>query len=369
MKKLKHLLFLGLVINSSFLFSQKPEWQYFSMNGNECQTFITKGNSRIMVPPYCFLSDGKPYIGPLTIAFKEYKDQVDFILGGLSLRYEINGSLKTLQSGGMFEIDIKLKDKSAKVLEIASTKKVTVKFAIDPKFDVAGLEPFYFDPATKKWVKTTRFGSAKEGNDNVPDNTNDLWQDDPKSVKFQDIEQRNDNDQDGGCYFVSMRRNSDPNSVYDSMICPPDYNPLDSKYADYLSNQAFKTMQIDKMGLYNYDKIFNEEDNVLMFVNLTGKGGKPLDLKGKMYVVYKLSNSVIYYYKDDLATKFSLLPRTDISIFIFNEDGTVSRVPDYFWKNFDAKRMKNKTINLPFEDIKLVTLTKDEFASITGLKH
>jgi hypothetical protein len=270
----------------------------------------------------------------------------------------------------MFEIDIKSKDKSAKLLELAPNKKITVKFAIDPKFDVAGLEPFYFDPATKKWVKTTRYGNTKEGNEIVSDNSNDLWQDDPKIVKFQDAQQFYDGDQEGGCYIISIARDpSDPYSTIDTMICPPEYNPLDSKYANYLSDQAFKTMQIDKMGLYNYDKIFNEENNVPMFVNLTTKGGKSFDLKGKMYVVYKISNSVIYYYKDDLASKFSLLPRTDISIFIYSEDGTISRVPDSFWNNFDAKRLKGKTINLPFETIKLATLTKDEFASITGLKH
>ena len=128
MKNLRFSITLGFVITTIVSFSQTVDWQYFKMNGNECQIFITKGNSRIIVPANCFWLNGKPYQGPLTLAFKEYKDQADFILGGLTLRYEVNGKLNTLQSGGMFEIDIKTE--SAKTLSFAPQKTVVVKFAI-----------------------------------------------------------------------------------------------------------------------------------------------------------------------------------------------------------------------------------------------
>jgi hypothetical protein len=61
------------------------------------------------------------------------------------------------------------------------------------------------------------------------------------------------------------------------------------------------------------------------------------------------------------------LPRNDIKIFVYNADGTISRVPDSFWKNFDARLMRGKTIELPFETLKLARLTKEEFAKYAGL--
>ena len=355
------------MIHSFFSVSQNVEWQYFNMNGNECQVFITKGNSRIIVPPNCFWLNGQPYPGPLKIAFKEYKDQIDFIMGDLSLRYEINGSFKTLQSGGMFEIDIKTNSEPPQSLSYAPQKTITVKFAIDPKFDVAGLEPFYFDPNTKKWVKNTRYGKTAESNQPVSDRQSDLWQDDPATLGFNNNPEYDGDDPYGGCYTIQITRPGDPDVLIDSLICLQGYNPLDSRYAGYLSDQAFKTMQIDKMGLFNYDKIFDDETNVPMFVKLKTRDGNPFELTDRLYVVYKVSNSVIYYTKEELAEKFTLLPRKDIRIFVYNADGSISKVPDSFWKNFDARLWRGKTIELPFETLKLARLSKEEFAKATGL--
>ena len=365
MKKFRIIFSIGLITISFMSFSQAVAWQFFKMNGNECQIFITKGNSRIIVPANCFWLDEKPNSGSLTIAFKEYKDQADFILGGLTLRYEVNGKLNTLQSGGMFEIDIKTE--SAKTLSFAPKKTVVVKFAIDPRFDVAGLEPFYFDPATKRWIKNTRFGKITESNQAISDNQTDLWQDDPLVAQFNRDPEMDGDNQDGGCYIIQVPDPKNPDKMVDTLICPVLYSPLDSRYNSYLSDQAFKTMQIDKMGLFNYDKIFKDENNVPMFVKLKTKDGKPFELTDRLYVVYKVSNSVIYYSKDELAEKFSLLPRNDIKIFVYNSDGTISRVPDSFWKNFDARLMRGKTIELPFETLKLARLTKEEFAKYAGL--
>ena len=365
MKNLRNIISLGLIISSFVSFSQTVNWQYFKMNGNECHIFITKGNSRIILPANCFWLDGKPYQGPLTIAFKEYKDQADFILGGLTLRYEVNGKLNTLQSGGMFEIDIKTESNMA--LYYAPKKTVTVKFAIDPRFDMAGLETFYFDPTTKRWVKNTRFGKIVESNQPISDNQTDLWQDDPLVAQFNRDPEMDGDNQDGECYIIQVPDPNNPSKMVDTLICPVPYNPLDSRYYSYLSDQAFKTMQIDKMGLFNYDKIFNDENNVPMFVKLKTKDGKPFELTDRLYVVYKVSNSVIYYTKEELAEKFTLLPRNDIKIFVYNADGTISRVPYSFWKNFDARLMRGKTIELPFETLKLARLTKEEFAKYAGL--
>lgn len=356
-------IFFCLIINYSF--SQYNDWQYFEMNGNECKIFITKGNSRIIVPSNCFIQNGKVYTGKVKIKFKEYKDQTDFILGELELRYDINGKLSYLQSGGMFEIYITTSNKNAKKLDFAENKKVTVKFAIDPDFDVAGLESFYFDSKTEKWRKQTRFGNDKRSNIPLADNKNELWQDDPRIVsKDGDIEIKDDND----CYVISVADRNNPGGYVDTLICPGVYSILDNRYNQYLSDQAYKTMQIDKMGLYNYDKIFEEDNTIPLFVNLKTKDGKKLEISDRLFVVYKNSNSVIYYYKQEIDSNFKLIPRNDIVIFVYGSDGTIYKVPDSFWTNIDLRTMRGKTLDLVFEKLKLATISKEQFAAVTGLK-
>jgi hypothetical protein len=353
--------FLFSIIHVS-VFAQGVTWQYFYMLGNDCQVFTTTGNSRIKVPANCFLLNGKPYQGEVMIAFKEYKDQVDFILGNLNLRYQVNGKSATLQSGGMFEFLATTNTQPALPLTFATPKKVTIKFAVDSRFNVPGLEPYFFDSNSGNWVKNTRYGQSF--NRRVTDDPSSLWQEEvilPPSNR--------DPEMDGDlldCYTIQIIDRNDPFKMIDSLICTQN-NPLDNRYDNYLSKEAYKTMQIDQMGLYNYDKIFDEENTIPMFVNLITKDGKPFELTNKLYVVYKTTNTVIYYTQAELADKFSLLPRTDIKIFCYGEDGSISKVPDSFWKGFDAKKYRGKTLELPFESLNLARLTKAEFAKFTGL--
>lgn len=345
------------------------DWEYFTMKGSECRIFTTRDQSRLIVPSNCFQISGKPYSGDLRISYRSYKDQADFILGDLNLRYEYDGTFRNLQSGGMFEIYVHAADKSAKPLTYAVNKKITIKFAIDPKFDVAGLEPFYFDPQTKKWRKTTRYGKTEEGNKTVSDKPQDLWQDDPRLADFANDDQwQRDDNFDGGCYTLSIPDRLDPTRLIDTVICPQNNNDLDYRYNNYLADQAYKTMQIDNMGLYNFDKIFNEENSVPMFVDLRTLDGKPFDLTDKLYVVYKNSNSVIYYYKQELDSNFSLIPRNDIKIFVRHTDGSISRVPENYMNNVQVATLRGKTLTLKFEKIKPSTLSKEAFAQAVGLK-
>lgn len=365
MKLYKSIFTTLLCLLIKFSFSQYSDWQYFDMNGNECKIFVTKGNSRLIVPANCFEYNGKIYKGKLTIAYREYKDQADFILGGLDLRYTVNGKLRYMQSGGMFEIIVTKENKKGKELLFAANKTVIVKFAIDPDFDVAGLEPFYYDRKTSNWKKITRYGNDDRSNKPVSDNNSDLWQDNPGIIASNG--DFNDN-RDADCYYISVVDKNDPTRFIDSLICPGVYSILDNRYNQYLTDQAFKTMQIDKMGLYNYDKIFEEDNSIPLFVKLKTKDGKKLEITDKLYVVYKNSNTVLYFNPVDIDSNFKLIPRNDIVLFVYNNDGTIYKVPDNFWTSIDLKTMRNKTIEIPFEKLKLATISKEQFASVTGIK-
>ncbi|NUM31914.1 MAG: hypothetical protein HUU47_06285 [Bacteroidetes bacterium] len=365
MKTYKSVYTIVFCLITIFSFSQSKNSQFFEMQGNECKIFITKGNSRIIVPSNCFTLDGKPYNGKIKITFREYKDQIDFILGGLDMRYIVNGKLNYLQSGGMFEIFVNAENNTKSELSFAQNKTITVKFAIDKKFDVAGLEPFYYDKKLKKWTKITRFGNDSKSNKPISDNQEDLWQDDPRIITQDGGDFYNgDND----CYTILVADKNDPSKFVDSLICPGNYSILDSRYNQYLDDQAFKTMQIDMMGLYNYDKIFNEENSIPLFVNLKTKDGKKLEITDRLFVVYKNSNSTIYYYQHDIDSNFKLIPRNDIKVFVYNADGTIYKVPDDFWNNIEIKTLRGKKIDLVFEKLKMSTISKEQFALVTGIK-
>lgn len=349
------------------VFATKPGPETFNMHSDECRVFFTKGKSRISVPSGCFSYNEKTYSGPVIIKFTEYKDQVDFIRAGLTLRYDFGGKLHTLQSGGMFKIEA-FNASTGLPLQCLNGKKITVKFAIDPRFNTAGLEPFYFDPGSEKWIKMTRFANSSQGNTIVSEDNSSLWQDDPRSI-IDEISGNSGDDISGtDCYTIQIPSADDPSLFIDTLICPEVTNILDSRYSAYLSDQNFKTMQIDRMGLFNYDKIFDDENSVPLFVKLKEKTGTELRLTGTLYVVYKTSNSVIYYQNDDLAEKFSLIPRNDIRLFIINEDGSMLKVPDSFWESLNIRSLRGKTIELTFEKVTPATLSKEDFAKATGLQ-
>ncbi|MCB9251425.1 MAG: hypothetical protein H6605_03105 [Flavobacteriales bacterium] len=363
-KSIKIYLLLSAVLCMNFLLKAQ-EWQEFRMKGNECRTFITNGNSRIIVQAGTFIEDQNKYTGPITILFKEYKDQVDFILAGLDLKYEINGNKGYLQSGGMFEIKFEVKDKPSGRISIDKSKPVTVKLAIDKRFDAAGLEPFQFDANKKKWIKNTRFGQSGNSNRSLPDDEQKLWQDDPITQEFQNGDLDGYDDE---CYTIQIPvGKDDPVSFKDTLICPGQRNNLDDRYTDFLSDQVFKTMQISEMGLYNFDKIFKEDNAVPMFVDLKNEKGDPIELTDKLYVVYKSSNTVIYYTSADLKDNFKLIPRDDVKIFIVQEDGSLYKFPENKLKRTDILKNRDKILELKLDKVKMTTLTKEAFAMATGL--
>ncbi len=130
-------------------------------------------------------------------------------------------------------------------------------------------------------------------------------------------------------------------------------------------DQSFKTINADKMQLYNCDRILNEETvPIVADFNLDGYNQK---LNSDIFVVYKKRNAVLTYHPTQFASDFKLLPNEDFTIFTFSKDGKIAVLDNKFTADFDVKLNKNKKVVFPMKVFAKLPQTKQELAKLTGL--
>lgn len=85
---------------------------------------LTGTSTFLIIPPDAFETvNGKPYFGPVTITYREFKNPLDIFLSGIPMGYDSAGKKELFQSAGMFDIDAKannmpLKLKKGKNIEV-----------------------------------------------------------------------------------------------------------------------------------------------------------------------------------------------------------------------------------------------------------
>ena len=233
---MKSLLLFGcfFVLQISFSKNSIPETPFsdYTFEAKECKV-IQHHQSRIFVQPYTFYLDGKLYEGKVNLKYREFVDQLDIILNHIPMNYAENDKHHVLESGGMFEL---MAYGNGKLLSFAPNKKIQVQLA--SKFDVTGGETFVLNKKTNNWEKATSFGALADANQKPTDNKQDLWGDNVWQDGQWSDEIMNDT---GGIVRVSTVNGNTPLSY------------------EELRNQSFKTINADKMELYNCDKILNEQ--------------------------------------------------------------------------------------------------------------
>ena len=216
--------------------SETPFTDY-KFDAKECKV-ITHHKSRILIPSYTFYLDGKLYEGEVNLKYREFTDQLDIVLNNIPMNYAANDKTHVLESGGMFEL---YAYGNGKLLSFANDKKVSVQLAT--KFDIAGGETFKLNPTTKNWEKKTLFANVADANVQLPIDKKDMW---------------NDNlwqDEVGQSDEVYMDTSKD---LSGKMAVVRLYSST-SNNAEEMREQAFKTMNIDEMGIYNCDKILDDK--------------------------------------------------------------------------------------------------------------
>lgn len=338
---MKHLSFLLLMLFFGFSFAKLPiaetPFTDYTFNAAECK-LLQHQKTRIFVPSYSFYLDGKIYEGEVLLKYREFVDQLDIIINNIPMNYTENDKKHVLESGGMFEI---LAYGNGKLLSFAPTKKIQVQLAT--QFDITGGETFIFNRQNNTWKKDTPFGATKEANSVVNFDTENLWGD--------------------KLWYDTQFRDEIYNLAGDSIMRVQSVN--NSTSFEELQDQAFKTLNVDKMEMYNVDKILNEETiPIVADFKLDGIDKK---LNSQIYVVYKNRNAVLSYLPQQNGTEIMLLPNEDYTIFSFSQNGKIAVLDNAFMNTFNLKENRNKKVTFPLKVYKNNPTTKEALAQITGL--
>ncbi|MBK6274710.1 MAG: hypothetical protein IPF58_08410 [Saprospirales bacterium] len=334
---------LSTKINFAISGISETPFSEYKFDAKECKV-ILHHKSRILIPSYTFYLDGKLYEGEVNLKYREFIDQLDIVLNNIPMNYAANDKTHVLESGGMFEL---YAYGNGKLLTFEEDKKISVQLAT--KYDIAGGETFKLNTTTKNWEKKTLFANVADANVQLPTDKKDMW---------------NDNlwlDNDGQRDEVFMDTSKD---LSGKMAVVQVYNST-SYNDEEIREQAFKTMNIDEMGIYNCDKILNDETIPLTVEFKLNTSNKQLN--SVIYVVYKNRNAVLTYYPEQLKTDFKLLANEEFTIFSVAKDGKIAVVDKTFLAQFDVAKFKNKKVLMPMKVVLKTPTSKQELAMLTGL--
>jgi hypothetical protein len=223
------------------------------------------------------------------------------------------------------------------LLSFAPNKKIQVQLSTN--FDITGGETYVLNPTTNLWQKETMFGNLPAANQASTDNKQELW---------------------GDNFWL----NTEQTIQSDNTVVQASAANNGLSYEE-IRDQSFKTINADKMQLYNCDRILNEETiPIVADFKLEGYTQK---LNSEIYVIYKKRNAVITYQPSQFKTDFKLLPDEEFTIFTFSKDGKIAVLDNQFVIGFNAKEYKNKPVVFPLKVFSKLPTTKTELAKITGL--
>ncbi len=339
------LIFSLMLISASLTFGwSAPTFTTFNATPHDCNALQFKSGSRIYVPENAFVySNGKLCTEPVQIKYREIHTTLDMVMHNTSMKFkDASGKIVNLESGGMFEI---YAFSNGEELKLAKDKTIQVRFA--SQNEIEGLEGYFFNTSTNLWEKLSD-PVINIGIQTNNGNTDDLWGSGPP-VSFEQDE-FSEWDVDDWC--------DDCDSEWDEW----------GGWGDFVESQPeiFKAMNIEEMGLYNYDRILEEEDRIPIMANFKIKG-MPSDLN-KIYVAYEGINSVLYFYKEEWKDKFALLPRSDYKIFAVDKEGRVAVFSEEDKAKLNIALLNGKSHTFELELDPTIPTSKQEMASITGLK-
>ncbi len=302
----------------------KTTFSTYSVDATQC-TVLAHEQSRIYIPKYCFSLKGKAYEGMVNIYYRQFTDALDIVINALPMQYATPQGEKTLESAGMFELYALAT--SGDTLQFLPNKNIMVR--LYSPWDKKGMESFYLSPSG--WQKNTLFASSPSANISTPDDERQLWDD--------DIWRNYGNDED---------------------ISTANTTPVAINY-ESITDRNFKTLNIDKFGMYNFDKIADEE-SIPIYANFKVNTSKNF-LSTMVYVIYNHLNTVFYYVPGN-NDPLLLLKNQPFSIVSFANDGSIAKVEDSFLLGKDFSAYSGKEITFPMTKISQKIDTKEELAQI-----
>lgn len=307
----------------------------FNYTNNKCSGFTHANGSLLYVPnnSFCY-EDGSACKDSIVLKYRELHSQTDMFVNKLNMFVKRNGKNQMLESAGMFEIKAEC---NGKPLKICQGKTIQVRFK--SKRNLSNLQAFKYDFAQNIWVDYGKVFDFSYNKKNPP-NTSNLW----------------------GNANLPAADTADynlENEGYNSTaIVWGEYLPLD------LPDGVFKGMNINAIGIYNYDAVINEQNAIAFVPDFSVNSGNEI---GEICVAYEKKNTLVKYYPDDFAERFVLLNEKGIKIFTQLSDGSFAVLKEGTLDAIDLTTLKGTTFKMVLEKQPLKPKNIAELAKVTKM--
>src|ERR1051326_3627043 len=117
----------------------------------------------ITIPPNAFVDEnGNPIEGNVSVSFREYKNPLDFLLGGIPMSYDSSANKNMFLSAGMFELTASVNGKQVFLKKGSMIDVQMTSMDAQPDYNL-----YAFNDATGNWeMKTDKSNVAVKNNSN-----------------------------------------------------------------------------------------------------------------------------------------------------------------------------------------------------------
>lgn len=293
----------------------------YTVSTKSCTKIVHFTRSLIFIPEDAFALDPRNAVDSIDIYYREIRTPLDMIIHDIPMICQIAGKPFYMESNGMFEIWAKLE---ADTINVHEDKSIEVRFMMQPAEVDYRMEGFKFDKNNNYWKSYTN----RLNNATVNNKDDDLW----GSAPLQ-------NDQ-----FIEEE--------------------VDTEWArqDSIRRVAFQAMEIFDFGLYNYDKIIDNETFISIKASFVNTDNQMLGTT--IYIVYEEINSVFQYPPYNWENDFSIIENKSYSMFTIDKEGRISSL-----NNFPVlKVISGKEYEFKLETEEAAPESRQELAHLTGLR-
>jgi hypothetical protein len=334
MKKFIYCLFGIFLFLDSFAQLENISFMEFEYQNKLCSGFKYGNGTLIFVPSdaFCF-ADGSSCQGKIKIKYREFHSQTDMLVANLNMLLNRGGKQYILESAGMFEVRAEC---DGKPMVLCEGKSIQVRMKC--RRDLNNLEGFKYNESINRWedcckVYDFSYDSTAKTNDMK------LWgtgaMDNSAEVYGIDVE---------GNEFVDIK-----------------------KMLGELPQGFFKGMNISSLGIYNYDKVIDDNLAIPMIPEFTVNTGDAIG--ESVFVAYENRNTLINYTQSDFAERFVLLNTKGIKIFSKLKDGSYATLKEGSLDKMNIKLMQNTKQSFILEKQPLKPKNKAELAKVTKISN
>jgi hypothetical protein len=375
-------------------FTENPE--LFTIENPSTATKLNlKSGTIIEIPNNAFIyKDGSPVTGTVRLEYKEYKNAVDVLTSGIPMEYDSAGNANVLQTAGMLEINGH--DISGKEIYIKPDKALIISMASTVSDDDYNF--YAFDSQKNNWnfIQSAPLRKAKSATIKTPTKPIQPKAYDPNGIvidmnintqEFPELSTLK------GLTWQYAGKNSAENPQTNSWIFAEKWDNIALELIDrdaslfrlHLSgkNKSFKTTITPVLAGKKYERAMQEFKNKMdeytkKCLERSQKAEAEKSFNESLYRTVGINNFGIYNYdrifKEEnprIAAQFEINNKKvteDITIYhLYSEAATVVRYSQDKWKSFALPKSGGNCL-VAFIDNKVAVLSNEEYLKLDKTK-